>query len=153
MEPGSIEDGTSSNSGTYVKGSRKQIAPQSLKIALQEAAHHTRGTGESTPDSEEDYDKLRVDPLTIIRGGKGGGFDSGVPTADSDDEVVKVFEQLKTAPSSGVSRRPTNLKLKSIPLPGKKGQNYYVIADDAELKEILKTVIERVCPPLSHTIS
>lgn len=144
-----LEDGAANLDSDSSTRSSQNLPPRSLKIALQEAAQNAGDSAESTPDSEEDYDKLKLDPLTVIHGGRGGGFENGA-TPDSDDEVVKVLEQLKAAPKVGISRRPTNLRLKSIPYPGKKGK-YFVVADDEEIKKILKMELERVIvnPPVS----
>lgn len=49
--------------------------PRSLKVAL-EAATSSRGLSRTSSEtgSDEDYDALKHDPATVVRGGKGGGF-------------------------------------------------------------------------------
>ena len=118
----------------------------SLKVALDAAALANGPSGATTPDSasEEDYDKLQPDPLTVVAGGKGGGFSHDQESGASHIEPSK-------EPEIGLykSRRSRSMppNLTSIPVTLKKADQkgqYYLIADDAELKEILKMGFERV---------
>ena len=121
--------------------------PRSLKAALDAAKNARRKSGGTTPDSasEEDYDNLQHDTLTVIVGGKGGTFDR-----DGDVKVNREGTEAETRPDLQASKRsrPTPPKLKSIPITLKradqKGQ-YYLIAEDVELREILKRGVEMVC--------
>lgn len=120
--------------------------PRSLKAALDGVKDARRNSGGTTPDSasEEDYDTLEHDPLTVIAGGKGGGF--------SHDGHVKGGREGPTAEDGSdlqMLRRskPDPPKLKSIPITLKKADQkgqYYLIAEDVELREILKRTVERV---------
>jgi hypothetical protein len=131
---------------TASNGHSPGAPPRSLKVALDAAALANGHSGVTTPDStsEEDYDKLQHDPLTVLAGGKGGGF-----SLDQDDGASHI--EPSTEPETGLHKsrrsRSTPPKLKSIPVTLKKADQkgqYYLIADDAELKEILKMGFERV---------
>lgn len=122
------------------------VPPRSLKAALDGAKNARRNSGGNTPDSasEEDYDTLEHDPLTVIAGGKGGGFGhdghgkGGREGPNAEDE-----SDLQTSRRS----KPIPPKLKSIPITLKKADQkgqYYLIAEDVELREILKRTVERV---------
>lgn len=120
--------------------------PRSLKVALDAAALVNGHSGVTTPESasEEDYDKLQHDPLTVVAGGKGGGFSHG-----QDDGASHVEPSIE--PETGLHKsrrsRSTPPNLTSIPVTLKKADQkgqYYLIADDTELKEILKMGFERV---------
>jgi sterol O-acyltransferase len=123
--------------------------PRSLKAALDAAAGARRNSGATTPDSvsEEDYDTLRHDPLTVVVGGKGAGFD-GHGTLDAASGQTGALEKPNSPLQSVKKHRPILPALKSIPITlqkaEKKGQ-YYLITEDAQLKEILKLGLERVC--------
>lgn len=122
------------------------VPPRSLKAALDGAKDGRRNSRGNTPDSasEEDYDTLEHDPLTVIVGGKGGGFSRDAHVKDSREG-----SGAEDGPDLQPSRRrkPVPPKLTSIPITLKKtdqkGQ-YYLIAEDVELREILKRTVERV---------
>jgi hypothetical protein len=120
--------------------------PQSLKAALDGARDARRNGGGNTPDSasEEDYDTLEPDPLAVIVGGKGGGFHRDGRIKDSrEGPNAEDGSDLQTSRRS----KPIPPKLKSIPITLKKADQkgrYYLIAEDAELREILKGTVERV---------
>lgn len=121
--------------------------PRSLKAALDAVALINGNSGEATPESasEEDYDKLQHDPLTVVVGGKGGGFNRERGGESGNAELRKLLDA-----GQHISRRDrsTPPNLTSIPITLKKAHQkgqYYLIADDAELKEILKVGFERVC--------
>jgi hypothetical protein len=131
---------------TASNGHSLRAPPRSLKVALDAAALVSGHSGETTPDSfsDEDYDKLQHDPLTVVAGGKGGGF-----SYDRDGEVSHI--EPNKVPETGLHKsrrsRSTPPNLTSIPVTLKKADQkgqYYLIADDAELKEILKMGFERV---------
>ena len=92
----------------------------------------------SESTSEEDYDSLKHDPLTVVSGGRGGGYGE----IDDLDTRQKSYEEIR--PSSG--SRPNVPRRKSIPIKlnklEEKGQ-YLLTADDAALTEILKIGLER----------
>ena len=121
-------------------------SPRSLKMALEKTG---RKGSDSTSNSgsEEDYDALKHDPGTVVRGGKGGGFasesltDSGMTTPDPS--ATKSYEAIKIQSKS----RPLPPRLKSIPVTLNKlneDGRYVLTADDEALAEILKMGIERV---------
>lgn len=120
--------------------------PRSLKTALDGAKDARRNSGGNTPDSasEEDYDTLEHDPLAVIVGGKGGGFDRNSHLKDSrDGPNAEDGSDLQTSRRS----KPIPPKLKSIPITLKKADQkgqYYLIAEDVELREILKRTVEKV---------
>jgi sterol O-acyltransferase len=119
---------------------------RSLKDALDAAKNARHGSGGNTPESasEEDYDALQHDPLTVIIGGKGGGFDrDGLLTGRYEGTAVESRPDLQTPKRSTA----TPLKLKSIPITLKKADQkgqYFLIAEDIELREILKRTVEKV---------
>lgn len=133
--------------GTSAATQSAGALPRSLNIALDTAARNTNHSGLSTPgsSSEEDYDDLRHDPLTVVAGGRGGGFDRGRDATPNHKEEVS--EDIEKESHTAKNRRPVPLKLKSIPIilkkTDQKGQ-YRLIADDVEIREILKRVVERV---------
>jgi sterol O-acyltransferase len=120
--------------------------PRSLKAALDAAGQSLGGSsaGDTMSEtSEEDYDHLKHDPDAVIAGGKGGGFvREEARTPDVQSNGIKSYEEIK-APS----KRPGPTRLKSIPVTlnklKEKGR-YILTADDAALREILKTGMERV---------
>lgn len=93
--------------------------------------------------SEEDYDAFRHDPMAVVAGGKGGGFDGATNGAAAEINSSKTYESLKVPSSS----RPGPARLKSIPVTlnklKEKGR-YILTADDDALREILRSGIERV---------
>jgi hypothetical protein len=126
---------------TASDGHFSEAPPRSLKVALDAAALANGHSGVTTPDStsEEDYDKLQPDPLTIVAGGKGGGFNY-----DQHDGTNHNGPSQEPEAGLQMSRRGRST---SIPVTLKKADQkgqYYLIADDAELKEILKMGFERV---------
>lgn len=50
--------------------------PGSLRAALEAVADSGRNTSDTSSEtaSEEDYDALKHDPMTVVKGGRGGGF-------------------------------------------------------------------------------
>jgi hypothetical protein len=127
-------------------GHSPEARPRSLKVALDAAALANGHSGVTTPDStsEEDYDKLQHDPLTVVAGGKGGGF-------SHDQHDGTSYIEPNQEPETGLHKSRRSLStppnLTSIPVTLKKADQkgqYYLIADDAELKEILKIGFERV---------
>jgi hypothetical protein len=132
--------------GIALNGKYPGIPARSLKVALDAAALANGHSGAATPDStsDEDYDKLQHDPLTVVAGGRGGGFTREGSGAAGSIERNK-------GPENGQQKsrrsRSTPPNLTSIPVTLKKADQkgqYYLIADDAELKEILKMGFERV---------
>ncbi|PQE09206.1 MBOAT family protein [Rutstroemia sp. NJR-2017a BBW] len=112
--------------------------PRSLKRALDEAARTRPDSEASETDSLEDYDSMKLDPMTVVNGGKGGGYvgENGVQTPDAKPD--KVYGKLQI-PSE---QRPGVKRLKSIPVTLDKLQEkgrYVLTADDDALREILKT--------------
>jgi sterol O-acyltransferase len=130
---------------TYIQP-RRSNPPRSLKTAFDAVADSRRDSSASTTSesaSEEDYDAFRHDPMAVVAGGKGGGFEG---VANGKTPVVngnKKYESLKV-PSN---LRPGPTRLKSIPVTlnklKEKGR-YILTADDDALREILRTGIERV---------
>ena len=123
--------------------------PRSLKSAFQAAVGSGRSSSTDTASetaSEEDYDALEHDPMTVVNGGRGGGF-----AADSDGNISPelstepAYEALKASKSKP---RPGQIRLKSISVTlnklNEKGR-YVLTADDDALREILAMGIERVC--------
>jgi hypothetical protein len=132
---------------TFANGRSPEGPPRSLKVALDAAALVNGRSGETTPDStsEEDYDKLQHDPLTVVVGGKGGGFSGDRGGGASPTGLNKGLGAGRHTSRRSQSTPP---HLTSIPITLKKADQkgqYYLIADDIELKEILKMGFERVC--------
>jgi hypothetical protein len=122
-------------------GYTKVNPPRSMKTALDTVTNTKRGKEDSdtgSTASEEDYDTLGHDPLTMVAGGKGGSI---------EDVALEGREETKAAPGVVQSRPRPITGLKSIPITlqeaDQKGK-YFLIADDAELKKILKMGFERV---------
>ena len=132
---------------TYTLPSRSN-PPRSLKLALDAAVESGRSSSTDTASetaSEEDYDALKHDPMAVVVGGKGGGFE-----ADSDGKISpqssseKAYEELKV-PKSKVRPGPTRLKSIPVTLNKLKEKGRYILtADDDALREILRMGIERV---------
>jgi hypothetical protein len=129
-----------------IKGQSNRSSPRSLKAALDTAAQNRRSGGQSTPDStsEEDYDKLQHDPLTVIAGDEGGGYGH---IQHSGAYRSGINQELETEQPTSKRDQQMSSELKSIPITLKKAdQNgqYYLVAHDLELGEILKIGVERV---------
>lgn len=130
---------------TSALSSKSTKPPRSMKAALDAVAKVDYSDTTSTA-SEEDYDNLKLDPLTVVAGGKGGGFDGrGSEMSPVIDE--KVYQELTTAPQSQESR-PRAHRMQSISITlkksGQKGK-YFLLADEKELKGILTMGAARVC--------
>jgi sterol O-acyltransferase len=130
---------------TYAQPRRLE-PPRSMKMALDAVEGSRRNSSaDSTSESasEEDYDAFRHDPMAVVAGGRGGGFEAATNGAPVEANGGKVYEALKVPPNS----RPGPPRLKSIPVTlnklKEKGR-YILTADDDALREILKTGIERV---------
>jgi sterol O-acyltransferase len=129
---------------TYIQP-RRANPPRSLKTALAVAADsRTDSSADTTSEtSEEDYDAFRHDPMAVVAGGKGGGFEGATNGKTPEANGSKAYELLKIPSSS----RPGPTRLKSIPVTlnklKEKGR-YILTADDDALREILRTGIERV---------
>jgi sterol O-acyltransferase len=130
---------------TYTQPRRSE-PPRSLKIALDAVDGSRRNSSaDSTSESasEEDYDAFRHDPMAVVAGGKGGGFEGATNGTAAETNGSKTYESLKV-PSN---LRPGPARLKSIPVTlnklKEKGR-YILTADDDALREILSTGIERV---------
>jgi sterol O-acyltransferase len=129
----------------YVPRSRTE-PPRSLKTALNAVADSRSGSSLNSGSeiSEEDYDALKHDPMTVVRGGKGGGFggeSNGKTTPEVDGE--KTYQDIK--PSSKSRPHPTRLKSIPVTLNKLKEKGRYVLtADDEDLREILRIGLERV---------
>ena len=125
--------------------------PRSLKAALDAVAASGRAgftDASSETASEEDYDALKHDPMALVPGGRGGGYES--PTRALISGATRPHEVRETS-----SRlRPSTQRLKSIPitLNKVKGANRYVLtADDVALQQVLEAGLERV-HSLSDTV-
>lgn len=120
--------------------------PRSMKAALDTVVKGSDSDTASTA-SEEDYDKMKPDPQTVVLGGKGGGFtEDGIE--DSPVVKEKFYEAINTTPKAVKAKRPgLPARLHSIPITLKKSDQkgkYYLIADNNELKNILKMGADRV---------
>lgn len=85
--------------------------PRSLKAALEAVSSSKRGISDTSSEtaSEEDYDALRHDPSTVVRGGRGGGFEEDANGGASEPvNNGKTYEDLK--PSSKSRPRPSRLR-------------------------------------------
>ncbi|KAI9676503.1 MAG: acyl-CoA/sterol acyltransferase [Caeruleum heppii] len=103
-------------------------------------SQHSSSSAASTP-SEEDYDALKLDPLSVIPGSKGGGLQSirrrtgsTLQAGEDGDDPNDDHED-----SNGTKLR--SRRRKSIPIKleetGSKGR-YLLTADDPEIREILR---------------
>jgi len=134
------EDGTAQleQDTIYTKGNSSRHS-QSLKDVLEGSTHSSQNGSDngSESTSEEDYDSLKHDPLTVVSGGRGGGY-------ENVDELnkPKSYEEIRTSsgsPSSPTRRKSIPIKLNKLEEDGR----YMLTADDAALTEILKTGLER----------
>ena len=130
---------------TYTQPRRSEPA-RSMKMALGAVDGSRRNSSAdsiSESASEEDYDALRHDPMAVVAGGKGGGFEGATSGPAVETNGSKAYQSLKVPSNS----RPGPPRLKSIPVTlnklKEKGR-YILTADDDALREILKTGIERV---------
>ena len=103
-------------------------------------SQHSSESAISTATSE-DYDKLAVDPSTVIEGSSGGGLES-----------KPQLPPLHTRPGelqldgSNERKRPRSLRKTSIPIKLQKTATkgkYMLSVDEPEIREILKQGIER----------
>jgi sterol O-acyltransferase len=108
--------------------------------AVEGSRRNSSADSTSGSASEEDYDAFRHDPMAVVAGGKGGGFENGTA---AEANGSKTYESLKVPLNS----RPGPARLKSIPVTlnklKEKGR-YILTADDDALREILRNGIERV---------
>ncbi len=134
--------------------SNRSNPPRSMKAALDAVAASRRdssGSGDSgisDTASEEDYDSLKHDPMAVVVGGKGGGFEAdpnGSSTIELNGNGKKTYEEIAVVPKS--KSGPGLTRLTSIPITlnrlREKGR-YILTADDEALREILRIGIERV---------
>ncbi|RDW57990.1 hypothetical protein BP6252_13401 [Coleophoma cylindrospora] len=134
---------------SYVASKQTTKAPRALKEALKAAGRDYEGTSldvVSDSASEEDYDALLHDPMTVKLGGKGGGYDvhSKGPAQDTDKEYDNSIAPTKSTPSLK--------KLKSVPVILKRSTEngrYILRADDETLRELLQLSVEREKNPAS----
>lgn len=127
---------------------RRSEPPRSLKVALDTVGGSSRNSSAdsvSESASEEDYDTFRHDPMAVVAGGEGGGFENGTA---AETNGSKTYELLKSPSNS----RPSSARLKSIPVTlnklKEKGR-YILTADDDALRQILMSGIERERDPAS----
>ena len=107
---------------------------QNLEVVLEQRPGMTsRPSGMSTSTSEEDYDKISIDPSTVVQGSRGGNLPSE-PTLDSP---LRAHQHL----DSSKPKRPSYDRRQSIPIKlqktGTKGR-YLLMSDDPEVREILQ---------------
>lgn len=137
---------------TYIPSISHENPSRSLKYALDAAAKARGGSSTATASesaSEEDYDALEHDPMTVVVGGKGGGFGGEFDSKPSESGSEKTYECLEVPTSQ---TRPAVKRLKSIPITLQKSNEkgrYVLTADDDELREILRIGIEREKNPTS----
>jgi len=140
-------DGTASLTAdeTYSQPQRSE-PPRSMKMALgalDGSRRNNSADSASESASEEDYDAIRHDPMAVVAGGKGGGFEGAANGNGLETNGSQTYESLKVPKNS----RPGPARLKSIPVTlnklKEKGR-YILTADDDALREILRTGIERV---------
>jgi len=140
-------DGTASLKAddTYTQPRRAE-PPRSMKMALgalDSSRRNSSADSASESASEEDYDAFRHDPMAVVAGGKGGGFEGAANGNGVETNGNKTYESVKVPTNS----RPGPARLKSIPVTlnklKEKGR-YILTADDDALREILRTGIERV---------
>jgi hypothetical protein len=130
---------------TSISDNMETTSTQSTSLTSELPGGGEEGGQTSSGSEEEDYDNLQHDPLTVVTGGKGGGFDEKSEEQD--------FEKPKPG---GVRNRPQLSRIKSIPIKLKKSDQkdkYILIADDLELKRLLKSGVVGVCqalPPSQH---
>jgi len=121
---------------TYTKGDGHTRSLEAVLDGGTYLSQNGTDTG-SESTSEEDYDSLKHDPLTVVSGGKGGGFGKSVESERPDS-----YEENRGSSTS----QPNQSRRKSIPIKLNKLQKegrYLLTADDAALTEILKTGLER----------
>lgn len=124
---------------------KSSSSPKSMKVALEAVAKGESNSDTASTASEEDYDNLKHDPLAVVAGGKGGGFD-GKASETSPVIAEKVYQDIK-APNGKKSTRPAAQRMQSIPITLKKSEikgKYFLVADEKELKGILKMGAARV---------
>ncbi|KAI9810397.1 MAG: acyl-CoA/sterol acyltransferase [Pycnora praestabilis] len=143
-----VAEGTN---GTTI--SRADSNGQPTAEVTRERNESDSSTTRSSSESEEDYDALKIDPSTIVEGGRGGGLErEGALAAPSRRKsstgvangTTSRWEALK--PGRLDTSRHINQRRKSIQIKlektGQKGR-YLLTADDPELREILRLGMER----------
>ena len=101
-------------------------------------------SGMSTSTSEEDYDKINIDPSTVVQGSKGGRLPSE-PTLSSPLRTHQ-YQDSSSSTIASKSKRPSYERRQSIPIKLKKTATkgrYLLINDDPEVREILQRGLER----------
>jgi len=130
-------------SNTISNGLETQQRP--LNVALNAAAKPKDSYGDNTSETanEEDYDILQVDPYTVVPGAHGGGLQPESFGEDSKRKAdIQRLKQLDSWEEEPRKNRPSSLPTK-LPKRDEKGK-YVMVADDAELKEIVKLDVEIV---------
>ncbi|KAK8206489.1 Sterol O-acyltransferase 2 (Sterol-ester synthase 2) [Zalaria obscura] len=105
------------------------------------------GSAVVSDDDSEDYDRIKVNPDTIVDGGRRGGLDASRSDHDLPrkiSEKVEHKERRQSEPFSGKPSPPMRRKSIQVRLEktDKKGR-YVLTADDPEIRELLRKGIER----------
>ena len=166
-----VLDGNSSDESSHLVGELLEDGIADLRPAKVEAHEHAVNGTEpilklnnsddvdtearlraASGSSDENYDALKIDPTTVVQGGKGGGLES-TATLDtplrfspiSDGEYASASE---SSPSTANAKSPNLLeRRKSISIKlektGTKGRYILKAADEPELKELLRFWVQR----------
>ena len=116
---------------------------------------HSSGTPSSSsgPGSEEDYDALKVDPSTVMEGGKGGGLE-GKATLESPRRSPYSLTMLDNAKTRESESNRAEKRRKSVSVvleeTARKGK-YLLSANDADIVEIIRRGTEEAIGDLSNS--
>ena len=110
----------------------------------QDSSNSTRSV-DSSMMGEEDYDKLSIDPQTVVEGSSGGGLKAeptlqplhsthSHPSRTRQDDIAK-----PSSSSLSERRKSIPIKLKKTDIKGK----YMLSTDEPEIREILRRSIQR----------
>lgn len=171
LAPSSISDENSSDESTHLVGQLRAdglalLRPAKLGARANEAkstGHVAKGIVDDDVDtaarlraasasSDENYDALKIDPATVVRGAKGGGLEA-TATLSTPLRLSPVTAAEKAGafnssdPAAMVKTLPLHERRRSISVKlektGTKGRYILKAADEPELKEIIRVWAQR----------
>lgn len=106
----------------------------------------------ASASSDENYDALEIDPATVVRGGKGGGFDAAATlsnplrlspvSAAENADILEPSTLAAKANATSLHERRNGISVK-LEKTGTKGRYILKAADEPELKAFLRVWTQR----------